>query len=134
MESLKNSHSQKKKIWLNLEHELRGKVRNLEMEMNENEANANKILSDMEDCKINESKMEITNRRLKKENENFKQKLNKMTDSLDEIQIKYDEILSEYDVNAHKAKDAEAENKNLQNELMRVNADWERERNEMQKI
>lgn len=134
MESLKNSHSQKKKIWLNLEHELRGKMRNLEMEMNENEANANKILSDMEDCKINESKMEITNRRLKKENENCKQKLNKMTDSLDEIQIKYDEILSEYDVNAHKAKDAEAENKNLQNELMRVNADWERERNGMQKI
>merc|ERR1712232_218033 len=31
MESLKNSHSQKKKIWLDLERELRGKVRVLEL-------------------------------------------------------------------------------------------------------
>ena len=134
MESLKKSHSQKKRIWMNLENELRSKLRDLEAELNEKEEKINKIWTDIEDYKVNQSKMEIINRRLREENQNFKQKMSAITDKFDEIEMKYDDILSEYDANKQKIKSAESDKKNLQNQLVRFNAESERERNRLQNV
>merc|ERR1719150_275321 len=56
MESLKQSHIQRKKIWENLENDLRTKIRVLEGELNAKSNKINKILTDLEDYKIFESK------------------------------------------------------------------------------
>merc|ERR1712228_679813 len=134
MESLKKSHLQKKQIWNDLENELRQKLRDLESELNEKEEKINKISTDLEDYKVNQSKIQIINRRLKEENKNCKQKMNALNDKFDEMQIKYDDMSSEYDSNKQKIKNSESDKKHLQNQLIRFNADSERERNRLQNI
>merc|ERR1712154_500066 len=52
MESLKNSHIQKKKIWENLESELREKIILIEGNLNNKDTKINKILTELEDYKI----------------------------------------------------------------------------------
>merc|ERR1712130_971576 len=98
MESLKNSHIQKKKIWENLESELREKIIKIENELNDKDTKINKILTELEDYKIIQSKIEIINNRLKAENKANKMNLNDITDKYEEIQIKYDDIMSIYDI------------------------------------
>merc|ERR1712228_738969 len=109
MESLKKSHLQKKQIWNDLENELRQKLRDLESELNEKEEKINKISTDLEDYKVNQSKIQIINRRLKEENKNCKQKMNALNDKFDEMQIKYDDMSSEYDSNKQKIKNSESD-------------------------
>ena len=134
MESLKNSHIQKKKIWENLESELRKRIRNLENELNNKDAKINKILTDLEDMRIIESKMDIVSTRLKEENKSLKIKLNDITDKYEEIQIKYDDMLSEYDMNKNKNTNLENDKKGLQQQLIKFNKDYENERNRLQNI
>merc|ERR1712228_569148 len=125
MESLKKN---------DLENELRQKLRDLESELNEKEEKINKILTDLEDYKVNQSKIQIINRRLKEENKNCKQKMNALNDKFDEMQIKNDDMSSEYDSNKQKIKNSVSDKKHLQNQLIRFNADSERERNRLQNI
>merc|ERR1712233_248725 len=105
--------------------ELREKIIKIENELNDKDTKINKILTELEDYKIIQSKIEIINNRLKAENKANKMNLNDITDKYEEIQIKYDDIMSIYDINKNKLEKIENEKRNLQNQLIAFNKDHE---------
>eukprot|EP00483_Globobulimina_turgida_P009048 UN09066 len=134
MESLKNSHIQRQKIWENLEKDLRSKIRIFENDLNVKDNKINVILTDLEDYKIIQRKMDVMNKRLKQENKSFKIKCQNFMDKYEEIQIKYEDVMNEYEIYVEKANNLENDKRNISDQLVKFNKDYDLERNRLQNI
>eukprot|EP01083_Nonionella_stella_P144273 450167_1 len=134
MESLKSSHGERRKIWNKLENDLRQQIRGLESASNDCESKMNAILSDFDEYKMRQNKIEMMNKRLKEENKYCKMKCNEITDKFDAQQMAYDEQMNELEMCRNKMNEAETEKKNVAQQLAKFNRVHHNETNRFETI
>ena len=134
MDALKNSQKQRRKIWENLEQDLRAKLLRIETENDENASRMNRIRSELEDAQKKESKLRAQCLWIKKENAEYKAAQNELMSQHEDTERKYNETLSSLQSLKNKEKSTENERRNLELQMARFHREHDNERNRMQNI